>query len=236
MARHRDAVELANSLATVATGAGLPTVALLTAMDQPLASAAGNAVEVRYIVDYLRGDRREPRFHEVVVALGADMLTLGGLTPTIGAGVEAMTAALDSGAAAERFAAMVRGLGGPSDLVEHPERHLAAAPIVRAVNPRRRGLVTAIDTRAVGLAVVALGGGRTRPQDPVDHAVGLTELAAVGDTVGADRPLAVIHARSDAAADAAADALQAAYRIGGRAAAPLPVVLERIDVTHGGPT
>jgi thymidine phosphorylase len=236
MARHRDAVELANSLATVATGAGLPTVALLTAMDQPLASAAGNAVEVRYIVDYLRGDRREPRFHEVVVALGADMLTLGGLTPTNGAGVEAMTAALDSGAAAERFAAMVRGLGGPSDLVEHPERHLAAAPIVRAVNPRRRGLVTAIDTRAVGLAVVALGGGRTRPQDPVDHAVGLTELAAVGDTVGADRPLAVIHARSDAAADAAADALQAAYRIGGRAAAPLPVVLERIDVTHGGPT
>jgi len=233
MQRRRDAVDLARSLATVATGAGLPTVALLTAMDQPLASAAGNAVEVRYAVDYLRGVRREARFHEVVVALGAEMLTLGGLTPTVSAGAQAMNEALDSGAAAERFARMVRGLGGPRDLMERPEKHLPSAAVVRAVLPERAGVVAAVDTRQVGLAVVALGGGRTRPQDPVDHAVGLTELAAIGDAVGPDRPIAVVHARSETDARAAADVVRAAYRVGHRPGPALPIVVERITVGGG---
>ena len=232
MQRRRDAVELARSLATVARGAGLPTVALLTAMDQPLASAAGNAVEVRYAVDYLRGVRREARFHDVVVALGAEMLTLGGLTPTVSVGAQAMNEALDSGAAAERFARMVRGLGGPRDLLERPERHLAPAAVVHAVFPDRTGVVAAIDTRRVGLAVVSLGGGRTRPQDPIDHAVGLTELAAIGDAVGPDRPLALVHARTETDARAAADVVRAAYRVGLRPGAALPIVVER--VTDGG--
>jgi len=233
MQRRRDAVELARSLATVATGAGLPTVALLTAMDQPLASAAGNAVEVRYAVDYLRGVRREARFHEVVVALGAEMLTLGRLTPTVSAGAQAMNEALDSGAAAERFARMVRGLGGPRDLMERPEKHLPSAAVMRAVLPERAGVVAAVDTRQVGLAVVALGGGRTRPQDPVDHAVGLTELAAIGDAVGPGRPIAVVHARTEGDAVAATSAVRAAYRVGHRPGTALPIVVERITVGGG---
>jgi thymidine phosphorylase len=230
MTRRPDAVELATSLASVATGAGLPTVALLTAMDQPLASSAGNAVEVRYIVDYLTGVRREARFHEVVVALGAEMLALGGLSPDVAAGVAAMNRVLDDGSAAERFARMVRGLGGPRTLLERPHEHLAAAPVIVAVHPEVDGVVTAIDTRGVGLVVVALGGGRTRPHDSVDHAVGLTDLAGVGDVVDAERPLALVHARSQAGADTAAVALRSAYRVRGRARDPLPVVLERITV------
>lgn len=233
MERQRDAIELAHSLASVAAGAGLPTVALLTAMDQPLASAAGNALEVRYAIDYLRGTRREPRFHEVVVALGAEMLTLGGLTSNVSAGVVAMNEALDSGAAAERFARMVRGLGGPRDLLERPERHLARAAVMVPVFPEQAGVVVGVDTRRVGMTVVALGGGRTRPQDAVDHAVGLTELAEVGDTVGPDRPVAVVHARSDAAAAAAVADLRAAYRVGRKAKDPLPVIVQRIGVDQG---
>ena len=109
---------------------GLATRALLTDMDEPLASAAGNAVEIAYAIDYLTGRGREPRFHEVTVALGAEMLRLGGLTGSAGEGRDRIAEAVASGAAAERFARMVAALGGPSDLVERPNRHLAAAPVV----------------------------------------------------------------------------------------------------------
>ena len=220
MQRLNDARDLAGSIATVATGAGLPTTALLTDMDQPLAHTAGNALEVQYAIDYLTGASREPRMHEVVLALGAEMLRLGKLVTSVKAGRTAMQNALDSGAAAERFGKMVAAMGGPKDLVERPGRHLEFAPVVREVRPAKAGTVSRIDTRAVGLAVVSLGGGRTRPQDPIDHGVGLTRLAGVGHPVGPDRPLAVVHARTEAAADAAAAEVAAAYRVSTRAATP----------------
>lgn len=204
MSTRETAQELADALVEVAVGAGLPTSAILTPMDQPLASAAGNAVEVAYAIDYLTGARREPRMHDVVLDLGGEMLTLAGIVTDRERGREQIEAAL-AGRAAEVFARMVVALGGPADLVEHPERHLEAAPIVREVFAEASGTVTGIDTRGIGLAVVALGGGRTRPQDPIDPAVGLTSLVARGDTVGPDRPMAVVHARD-------ADQLAAAER------------------------
>ena len=216
---------LAQSLVGVANGAGLPTTALLTAMDQPLASAAGNAVEVAYALDHLVGRRREPRFHDVTVALAAEMLVLGGLAADAPEARARIEAAIASGRAAETFARMVAALGGPADLLERPERHLAAAPIRHEVRPEREGVVAAIATRELGLAVVALGGGRTRPQDGVDHAVGLTDLAAIGDAVGA-RPLGIVHARTEAAAQAAAEALRRACALG--EPRPAPAILERI--------
>jgi thymidine phosphorylase len=212
MARQADARKLAESLATVAVGAGLPTTALLTDMDEPLAPVAGNALEVRAAIDHLTGDHRSPRLHDVVVALGAEMLLLGRLARSRRAASTAIDTAITSGAAAERFARMVRSLGGPRDLVERPGEHLEAAPVVVEVLPSRHGNVRSVDTRTLGLAVVGLGGGRTRPQDPVDHAVGLTALASVGDEVGPDRPLALVHARSADAAAAAAETVRLAYR------------------------
>lgn len=228
MVRPRDAHALADSIANVAAGAGTPTTALVTDMNQPLASVAGNALEVAYAIDYLTGAHREPRMNEVVLSLGAEMLVLGKLARTVAAGRKALQACLDSGAAADRFARMVKALGGPADLVRSPWSHLERAPIVLPVHARNTGVVTAIDTRRVGLSVVVLGGGRARPQDLVDHAVGLTTLAPLGEHVGPDRPIAVVHARTDAAADAAAAEVRAAYRIGGRASAVGPVVSERI--------
>jgi thymidine phosphorylase len=229
MATPRDATALAHSITDVASGAGTPTTALLTAMDQPLASSAGNALEVAYAIDYLTGVTCEPRLHEVVVALGAEMLVLGALAADVQAGRRAMQRSLDSGAAAEVFQKMVRALGGPADLLRTPWKHLERAPVVCDVVAPRAGAVTAIDTRRVGLSVVILGGGRSRPQDPVDHAVGLTSLAAVGDRVGPDRPLAVVHARTQAAADSAIAEVRAAYGIGGRQPRSLPVVGARIS-------
>jgi thymidine phosphorylase len=230
MTARTDARRLAESIVGVANGAGVRTSALLTDMDQPLASVAGNALEMAYAIDYLTGARREPRLHEVVMALGASMLVLGALAPSSVAAQARLERALADGSAAERFAAMVRALGGPRDLVERPWKHLSQAPVSVPVVAQRSGVVTRIDTRQVGLAVVVIGGGRTRPQDPVDHAVGLRELVPVGTRVRVGEPLGVVHARSADDAERAAVMVRAAYRIGRRSPAGQPVVADRVVV------
>ena len=221
--------ELANSIATIAGGAGLPTTALITDMDRPLADAAGNAVEVAYAVDYLTGERREQRMHEVVMALCSEMLVLGRLARTTKAARVKLQTALDTGAAAEKFQRMVAALGGPKKFIDDPWRHMEKAGIEVAVLPDRGGVVKRIDTRAVGMVVVALGGGRTRPQDPVDHAVGLTRLAGLGEHVGPEHPLAIIHARTEAQAREASRLVLAAYQLRGAAATANLPVLDRIS-------
>jgi thymidine phosphorylase len=228
MKDHADARALAESLVLVAGGAGLPTSALLTDMNQPLASAAGNALEIAYIVDYLIGRRREPRFHAVTVALGAEMLVLARLAPDLKAAAKSIEDAVASGAAAEKFSKMVAALGGPADFLDHADRHLAPAPVVRAVHPRSAGVVQAIATRDIGLAVVALGGGRTRPQDAIDHAVGFSDLVAAGERVDGQRPLGIVHARTEAQAEAAAEALRRAYSISDQEVPDMPLILDRI--------
>ena len=222
--------ELARSIVEVATGAGLPTTALITDMNRPLADAAGNAIEVAYAIDYLTGVRREPRMHEITMALCTEMLLHGKLAQNPKAARARLQAVLESGAAAEKFGQMIVALGGPKKLVEEPWKHLQRAPLQVAIAPARDGTVSHIDTRAVGMVVVALGGGRTRPQDPVDHAVGLTALAGLGDAVGADRPLAIVHARTQAQVDQATLLLQAAYRVGGRQTKANEPVLDRVTV------
>ncbi len=207
--------ELAQAIVQVAVGNGMPTVALLTDMNQVLGRTAGNALEVRESIDHLTGAARDERMLEVTLALSAEVLVLGGLYPDVGAARAAAAQALDSGAAAERFAAMVDALGGPADLLETPSRHLRAAPVVREVEPSSPGAVAGVDVRAVGIAIVNLGGGRAREDDVVDHSVGLTEVAALGERVApGGRPLALVHARDEVTAARAADAVRAAYAIG----------------------
>jgi len=224
--------ELAQSLATVATGAGLPTISLVTDMNEPLASAAGNAVEVQNAVDYLTGARRDPRLHEVTIALGAELLALGGLAESAALGRAAMERALASGAAAERFERMVALLGGPRDFLGEARKLLPVAPVIIAVSPARGGFVEAIDVRAVGMAVVALGGGRSRSADPIDPAVGFTRLAGLGAEVNRDAPLALAHARDEAQARAAGERLAAAYRIGDAPPPRRHPVIERVAGTQ----
>ena len=227
---------LAESLVDVATGAGLPTTALVTDMDQPLADAAGNAVEVRHALDVLAGARFDPRVQAVVVALGGEALWLGGLVADAEEGMRRIEAAIRTGHAAERFAAMVRALGGPSDLLERPDTHLPEAPVRREVFAARDGFVGRIDARLIGLAVVGLGGGRTRPGDMIDAAVGFTGLAASGTPVGRTSPraLGTVLARSEDAADAAATLLRRAYIITNTPPEPRTPVLARI-VAEGTP-
>jgi len=220
--------ELATSIATVATDAGLPTVSLITDMNEPLASAAGNAVEVRNAVDYLTGAKRDARLHRVTMALGAELLALSGLASDAQAGAAALERALGSGAAAERFERMVAALGGPKNFVSRAHMALPRAPVLVDAMPEEHGFVVGIDVRAIGLAVVELGGGRARAADAIDPAVGLTELAPIGAEVGPDAALARVHARTADEAEAAGERLRAAYHIGEAPLSHADPVIERI--------
>jgi len=214
MAKSRDATALATSLVEVANGAGLATSALITGMNEPLASAAGNAVEVANAVDFLTGRARDRRLHDVTLALAAEMLQATGIAGTNREGLDRAASALDGGKAAELFGRMVAGLGGPADFVERSARYLKAAPVERPVATPRDGYVTGIDTRGVGVAVVALGGGRTRPEDVIDHSVGITRLVPVGAEIRAGEPLALVHGRNAAEAEQAVAAIGGCYTIG----------------------
>lgn len=214
--------ELAQSLVEVAEGAGLPTRALVTDMNQLLGRSAGNALEVGESLRFLTGAEREPRLLAVTLGLAAQMLHLAGLAADLDAAETRARAALDSGAAAERFARMVRGLGGPADVLGTGLVQLPAAPVQRRVLAARDGVVAAMDTRALGLVVVALGGGRTRPGAAIDPRVGLAEVVPVGASVVRHQPLAVVHAADDAAADAAVTSVRAALQLADTAPAPAP--------------
>lgn len=212
------AEELARSIVEVAQGARLPTTALITDMNQVLGREVGNGLEIQETLDYLTGERRDPRLHEVVLALAAEMLLLGGLATDLKAARARALDALNSGAAAEAFSVMVAALGGPADLLARPGKYLAAAPVVRPCFAPQSGWVSAMDTRAMGLAVVALGGGRSKASDKIDPRVGLSQVCQLGDEVGPERPLAQIHAASEAAAQAAAARIIQAVTIGQAAA------------------
>ena len=205
---------LAQSLVDVANGAGLKTSALITDMNEPLASAAGNGLEVRNAVDFLTGKHQDARLKEVTLALCAELALMTGTASSAAAARQLVEDALDSGRAAERFARMVAELGGPSDFVERMDDYLAPAPIVRDVFADGEGKAIDIDTRGVGMAVVALGGGRATPTDTIDHAVGFDRLAGLGTRLDAQTPIARIHARDEASAAGAKKRLKAAYRLG----------------------
>ncbi|RFC63084.1 thymidine phosphorylase [Fulvimarina endophytica] len=228
MTTRQAATELAEALVSVANGAGLRAAALLSDMNEPLAPAAGNAVEVQAAIDVLTGEDAAPRLRTLTLGLAAALLQLAQIVPDRETGLLQAERALVSGAAAERFARMVHALGGPADSLERAGRYLPQARIRRPVFAARDGTVSAIDGRAIGLVVIGLGGGRRQPQDAIDHAVGFTHLRGIGETVDENAPIGIVHARTEADAEAAARALQAAYRIGARVERG-PLVLGRLD-------
>ena len=225
----RDAArELAESIVAVANGAGLPTTALITDMNQVLGNTVGHTLEVAEAIAYLRGEH-DPRTHLLVLALAAEMLVLGKLAADPAAARRQAETALSSGAAAERFARMVAGLGGPPDILERRAAHLPAAPVIVPCPAVADGTVQAMDTRAIGIAVIGLGGGRRSAGDRIDHRVGLSGVCHIGDAVGRGQPLAMIHAADADTAEAAVKALRAAIRVGDAPPpAPATMVLERI--------
>ena len=221
-----DARALAQALVETSNGAGCRTFALITDMNAPLAPALGNALEVAICMEVLAGNlAAAPRLVALTKALCVQLLVMQGQGEKVAQ--DNVTRALASGAAMEHFARMVAALGGPPDMAEDWRTHLPQAPVVGAVVAPQSGYIAAIDGEALGLVVVALGGGRRVESDRIDPAVGLSDVVGLGDYVEKGQPLCTMHAASEEAAEAAAKAVQAAISIGD---APVvgPLVMERI--------
>ncbi len=219
--------ELADTLVDVANGAGCKTAALITDMNQPLASTVGNALEVSHAVGVLTGRVKDDRLVEVTIRQCADVLQLCGLAITRAEGTTMARDALSSGRAADVFARMVAALGGPVDFVDAPDRRLAKATLIADVFAPGAGVVSEIETRALGVALIELGGGRRREMDAIDMGVGFENLASLGDPVDTATPLARIHANTPEQMSAAKHAVQMAYTIGDTAI-ERPLIRERI--------
>ena len=226
MADYAKAQELAESIVGVANGAGVKCTALMTDMNQVLGRTAGNAVEVREAIQFLRNENINPRLYDVTMDLTGELLAIGGLAADMKAGRAMAETQLKNGRAAEIFARMVVELGGPARIIDNYEKIMPLAPFTLELKTKEQGIVTAVDTRAVGVAIIEMGGGRRLASDKINHSVGLSHIAAIGES--ADRPLAVIHAHNESTAHKAAALLRAAFTIGPAAPAATPAVKQHI--------
>ncbi|QTK80062.1 Thymidine phosphorylase [Agrobacterium tumefaciens] len=223
-----EARSLAHALVEVANGAGLPTTALITDMNEPLGDAAGNAVEIVNCLDFLAGRKAGTRLEKVVLCFAAEMLVQTQKASTLEEGHALASSALTSGKALETFARMVFALGGPSDFVEHPSRYLQSAPFIFPVLAERNGTLAACATRDLGMVVVELGGGRRTPADRINPAVGIADMMPLGTPVEKGQPIATVHASSMEAAERAAKKIMSCYVIADSAPDVRDPVIERI--------
>jgi thymidine phosphorylase len=223
-----EARALATALCDTANAAGCRTSALITDMNQPLAPALGNALEVAEVMQVLTQGATGP-LRDLTVVQGAELLVHGGLAKDVETGAARITDAINSGAAAECFARMIAAMGGPADFAENWQAHLPGAEVTRMVPAPRAGHVAAINGEALGLAVVQLGGGRMVESDQIHPGVGISAMVRLGQVVAAGDALAQIHAADEASAQAAERALLPAVSLADTAAALPPLVHERIN-------
>jgi thymidine phosphorylase len=205
--------ELSDSLCHVGTQAGMPTEALLTDMNEPLANSAGNGLEVLEAMAVLRGEISSGRLHEVTKALAIRNGLLAGLFHSEEEASKAVDRVLADGSAGEHFNRSIAAMGGPSEVLMKADQ-IASAPIIRAVyaaEPDWGKAMTSVDTRQLGLAVVDLGGGRTKAGQRIDHAVGCTNWMRAGQRADGHTPLAVVHARTESDFHRAEDRIRQAF-------------------------
>ncbi len=221
------ALELAQTMIAIGEDRGCPTVALLTAMDRPLGRACGNALETEEAILALRGEG-PPDLMDVTYALGVEMLLAAGIEKNSKKARARLENALGSGLAAEKFEQIIEAQGGNPKVVEDPSV-LPQALAVEVFNAPETGIITRVEPRAIGRAVVALGGGRVQVDDDVDASVGFVITVKPGDRVVEGEPIASVFARDAAGIELGMAALREAIGIGGKLEQkPLPLVSHRV--------
>lgn len=219
-----DAKSLANSIVNVANGAGVKTQAIITDMNQILGVSAGNALEMIETVDYLTGKLREPRLHQITVALANAMLINTGVCQNAEDADAKIERALSSGKAAEIFANMIKALGGPSDFIENPWRLMQRANVVEDVLAPSTGYILNMNTFEIGMTIVGMKGGRSANGQPIDHSVGFDCVLPVGTKVNKGERIARIHANSKEQAKQFSQAYVQAISFGEQPFNALPVI------------
>jgi pyrimidine-nucleoside phosphorylase len=218
---------LARTMIALGAERGCPTVALLTAMDRPLGHACGNALETEEAFLLLRGEG-PPDLRDLTLALGAEMLVLGGIARDAAQARTQLEGALASGAAAERCRRLIEAQGGNPAVLDDPGA-LPQAPCTAVWTAPADGFVREVAPRPIGDAIIALGGGRRTMDDLVDPAVGFVVTAKPGRQVTRGEPLATAYARDDAGLALGRAALDRAITIGGeRPTEVLPLIVGRV--------
>lgn len=219
------AIALAHNIIRVAGEAGTPTNVLLTDMDQPLSSDIGNAIEVLDAIKFLKNETPKNREYDVTIGLAAEMFNICGRVKSHQEGIELANEILTSGKGAEVFNKMIHAHGGPADIIENPHKYLKLTQQKWDIPAPKNGVVVEIDTREIGMTIVALKGGRTHPDQKIDHAVGLDKVTPLGTKLSAGDPLGVVYARSENEAQMAITKVQQAMKIGeGPIFTPPPVM------------
>jgi thymidine phosphorylase len=193
MQTYDDAKALAESIVSVANGAGMKTTALLTDMNEVLGKTAGNALEVLEAVAFLKNEKVDKRLYDVTMALCAEMLILGGLASSDDDAKQKLKEVHENGRALEVFGKMITALGGAHDFCERPDAFVPKADRIVPIYAESEGYLTQMDARAIGLLIVELGGGRIKPSDKINHAVGLSDIISIGQQVTSKTPLAQLH-------------------------------------------
>jgi thymidine phosphorylase len=223
-----EARALASALSETANAAGCKTSAVITDMNQPLAPALGNALEVAEVMKALTGTAEGP-LSEITAVLGGILLADAGLAANEQDGADRIAAVLSGGQAADRFGRMIAAVGGPLGFVDNWQRFLPEATVIQEITAKNAGYVTAIDGEALGLAVVALGGGRMVESDQINPAVGLSSLVRLGTRVEKGTPIAVVHAAREEPARIAEVTVQAAITIASEAGGLPDLIHERVS-------
>ncbi|MDH5303832.1 MAG: thymidine phosphorylase [Gammaproteobacteria bacterium] len=224
MGTQDQARELGLSIVRTAALANLKTHVLITDMNEVLGRTAGNALEIAETVRYLKNEDREARLDAVVMGLCAEMLIASGIAADRAVALRKSEDAVSSGRALEIFARMITALGGPKDFVEKSDKYLAVAPVIRPI--MAKGILAGVDTRSIGNAIIGLGGGRRKVGEKLDMAVGFSAVAAIGTRLGADTPLAIVHAASETDADIAEAVYRKACTMASQAPEKTPVISE----------
>jgi pyrimidine-nucleoside phosphorylase len=220
------ALELAHSLVSVAKAMGKPTRAVLTAMDQPLGRAVGNALEVQESIECLKG-RGPADTMEVTFALGEQMLLLAKAADSPSDARSKLERSISSGEALEKFRQLIKAQGGDARVLDEPAR-LPQAKFQESLVASHSGYVGDVDAMAIALAALRLGAGRARAEVKVDHAVGVNRLVKIGERVEAGAPLCTIHANSPTQLAEARAGLLNAIQIGDVAPAVTPLIADVI--------
>lgn len=218
--------ELAEALVRVSNAIGMPMRAVLTAMDQPLGRAVGNALEVVESIECLKG-RGPGDIMEVTYALGEQMLVLARAAASPTAARKKLEASITSGTALQKMRDLIAAQGGDAAVVDEPSR-LPRARLRQPLKAARGGFVTDVDAMAVALAALRLGAGRAKAEDSIDHAVGIGELVKVGESVEPGAPLCVIHASDEKALADAQRMLADAIKVGDKPVVPPKLIDEVI--------
>lgn len=222
-----DARELARSMVAVGTNMGRRVAAIITTMDEPLGRDIGNALEVRESIECLRG-RGPADLMEVTLALTAQMLVVTGVCTDTAQALPLLREKIESGEALAKFRTMVELHGGDAEIIDEPDR-LPRASLISSLPAPQSGTVARVDAQAVGKAVLVLGGGRVKTDSSIDHAVGISKLAKIGDEISSGDPLAEIHANDEPKLEEARNLLQSAFDLIDQSVATPPRVIETIE-------